>query len=86
MQRDRFVLAPAAYLPGGEKTHGPTATCRACHLSMASKDFVHRSDEHFGRQSALARQLGQPLLALRPVAAGVAPHEPVAPGATAATH
>lgn len=38
----------ASYLADG-RTKGPedTATCRACHLPLANKDFVHRYDEHF---------------------------------------
>ena len=38
----------ASYLGDG-RTKGPedTATCRACHLPLANKDFVHRYDEHF---------------------------------------
>lgn len=38
----------ASYLADG-RTMGPedTTTCRACHLPLANKDFVHRYDEHF---------------------------------------
>ncbi len=38
----------ASYLADG-RTKGPEdlATCRACHLPLANKDFVHRYDEHF---------------------------------------
>ncbi len=38
----------ASWLADG-RTRGPedTATCRACHLPLAAKDFVHRYDEHF---------------------------------------
>lgn len=38
----------ASYLGDG-RSKGPedTATCRACHLPLANKDFVHRYDEHF---------------------------------------
>ncbi|MGD9835675.1 MAG: cytochrome P460 family protein [Piscinibacter sp.] len=38
----------ASYLGDG-RTKGPEdpATCRACHLPVANKDFVHRYDEHF---------------------------------------
>ncbi len=38
----------AAWLADG-RTRGPEdpATCRACHLPLAAKDFVHRYDEHF---------------------------------------
>ena len=42
----------AAYLPGGAKAPEPTATCRACHLPLVNKDFVHRYDEFFGKKSA----------------------------------
>ena len=37
----------AAWLPGGQKAPEDTNTCRACHLPLAGKDFVHRYDEHF---------------------------------------
>ncbi|HTP71822.1 MAG TPA: cytochrome P460 family protein [Burkholderiaceae bacterium] len=37
----------AAWLPGGQKAPDDTNTCRACHLPMANKDFVHRYDEYF---------------------------------------
>jgi len=37
----------AAWLPGGQKAPEDTNTCRACHLPLASKDFVPRYDEHF---------------------------------------
>lgn len=38
----------ASYLGDG-RSKGPEdpATCRACHLPLANKDFVHRYDEHF---------------------------------------
>lgn len=38
----------ASYLADG-RSKGPEdpATCRACHLPVANKDFVHRYDEHF---------------------------------------
>ncbi len=38
----------ASYLGDG-RTKGPEdiTTCRACHLPVANKDFVHRYDEHF---------------------------------------
>ena len=39
----------AAYLPGGEKSADSTLTCRACHLPLTSKDFVHRYDEYFAK-------------------------------------
>ena len=37
----------AGYLPSGEKGPEPTVTCRACHLPLVEKDFVHRYDEYF---------------------------------------
>jgi Cytochrome P460 len=37
----------AAYMANGEKSADSTLTCRACHVPLASKDFVHRYDEHF---------------------------------------
>jgi len=37
----------AAWLPGGQKAPDDTHTCRACHLPLSAKDFVHRYDEHF---------------------------------------
>jgi len=37
----------AAWLPSGQKAPDDTNTCRACHLPLSSKDFVHRYDEHF---------------------------------------
>jgi hemoglobin len=36
-----------AYLPNGQPSGDDLATCRACHLPLAGKDFVHRYDEHF---------------------------------------
>lgn len=38
----------ASYLADA-RSKGPEdiATCRACHLPVANKDFVHRYDEHF---------------------------------------
>ncbi len=47
----------AGYLPSGEKSPEPTVTCRACHLPLVNKDFVHRYDEHFSKKSAELRQL-----------------------------
>ena len=47
----------AGYLPGGEKSPEPVVTCRACHLPLVNKDFVHRYDEHFSKKSAELRQL-----------------------------
>ena len=40
----------AAWLPSGQKAPDDTNTCRACHLPLASKDFVPRYDEHFASQ------------------------------------
>ncbi|HSW21870.1 MAG TPA: cytochrome P460 family protein [Burkholderiaceae bacterium] len=37
----------AAWLPSGQKAPDDTNTCRACHLPLSGKDFVHRYDEHF---------------------------------------
>jgi Cytochrome P460 len=37
----------AAYEGGGKAAADPTTTCRACHLPLTSKDFVHRYDEYF---------------------------------------
>lgn len=37
----------ASYLANGQKGPEDMATCRACHLPLANKDFVHRYDEHF---------------------------------------
>ena len=47
----------AAYLANGDKAPDSTLTCRACHLPLANKDFVHRYDEFFGKSSASATQL-----------------------------
>lgn len=54
----------AAYLADGAKAPESTATCRACHLPLANKDFVHRYDEHFTGKSAGALQLERQLVAL----------------------
>lgn len=40
----------ASYLASGEKGPEDPATCRACHLPLAGKDFVHRYDEHFAQK------------------------------------
>lgn len=40
----------ASYLANGDKGPEDTATCRSCHLPLASKDFVHRYDEHFAQK------------------------------------
>ena len=42
----------AGYLPGGEKSPEPPSACRACHLPLSSKDFVHRYDEYFSQVAA----------------------------------
>ena len=47
----------AAYLADGAKAPESTQTCRACHLPLASKDFVHRYDEFFGKSAASAGHL-----------------------------
>ena len=44
----------ASYLANGQKGPDDLATCRACHLPLASKDFVHRYDEHFAQKSSAA--------------------------------
>jgi hemoglobin len=43
--------AYAAYDAAGAKTADPLGACRACHLPLASKDFVHRYDEFFAARS-----------------------------------
>jgi hypothetical protein len=35
------------WLANGQKAADDLNTCRACHLPLAQKDFVHRYDEHF---------------------------------------
>jgi hypothetical protein len=40
----------ASYLANGQKGPEDLSTCRACHLPLASKDFVHRYDEHFAQK------------------------------------
>lgn len=40
----------ASYLANGQKGSDDLTTCRACHLPLASKDFVHRYDEHFAQK------------------------------------
>ena len=40
----------AAWLPNGQKAPDDLATCRACHLPLASQDFVPRYNEHFARR------------------------------------
>ena len=41
----------SAYLANGDKAPEPAAACRACHLPLDKKDFVHRYDEFFGKSS-----------------------------------
>jgi len=41
----------AAWLPSGQKAPEDTNTCRACHLPLSSKDFVHRYDEYFASRN-----------------------------------
>jgi hypothetical protein len=45
----------AGYLPNGTPSPEPTNTCRACHVPLSAKDFVHRYDEHFAARTASAR-------------------------------
>jgi len=40
----------ASFLASGQKSGDDTSGCRACHLPLAAKDFVHRYDEHFAQQ------------------------------------
>ncbi|MBX3606655.1 MAG: cytochrome P460 family protein [Piscinibacter sp.] len=40
----------ASYLADGTKGPENLDTCRACHLPLAGKDFVHRYDEHFAQK------------------------------------
>lgn len=42
----------AAYMGSGAKAADPTVACRACHLPLANKDFVHRYDEYFAKGPA----------------------------------
>lgn len=37
----------AQWMPDGQKAPDDLNGCRACHLPVAHKDFVHRYDEHF---------------------------------------
>lgn len=39
----------SSFLPNGQPGPEDTVTCRACHLPLTSKDFVHRYDEHFAQ-------------------------------------
>jgi hypothetical protein len=41
----------AAYDGSGKAVADPTTNCRACHLPLANKDFVHRYDEYFASRS-----------------------------------
>lgn len=41
----------AAWLPSGQKAPEDTNTCRACHLPLSGKDFVHRYDEYFASRN-----------------------------------
>jgi Cytochrome P460 len=50
----------AAYLAGGEKAPEATVTCRACHLPLVSKDFVHRYDEFFAKSAAIIHSMDDP--------------------------
>jgi hemoglobin len=45
----------AGYMPNGTRSPDDTNTCRACHLPLSGKDFVHRYDEHFSTRTAGAR-------------------------------
>lgn len=45
----------SAYTPTGDKGPQDLNTCRACHLPLSNKDFVHRYDEYWNTSS-----LGQP--------------------------
>ena len=39
-----------SWLANGQKGPENLDTCRACHLPLAGKDFVHRYDEHFAQK------------------------------------
>jgi len=41
----------SAWLPSGQKAPDDTNTCRACHLPLSGKDFVHRYDEYFASRN-----------------------------------
>jgi hemoglobin len=41
----------AAYDPSGSATPDNLVTCRACHIPLDKKDFVHRYDEYFQRRA-----------------------------------
>jgi hypothetical protein len=40
----------ASYGADGKLTQDPIAPCRACHLPLTGKDFVHRYDEYFEKR------------------------------------
>ena len=40
----------ASYGADGKPTQDPIAPCRACHLPLTGKDFVHRYDEYFEKR------------------------------------
>lgn len=42
----------AAYGPDGKASPEDFGKCRACHTPLAAKDFVHRYDEYFEKQTA----------------------------------
>ena len=41
----------AAYLSDGKPAGDPISVCRACHLPLASKDYVYRYDEYFQKRA-----------------------------------
>jgi hypothetical protein len=45
----------AGYLPNGQRSPEDLNTCRACHVPLADKDFVHRYDEYFATRTASSR-------------------------------
>ena len=42
----------ASYGADGKPTQDPIAPCRACHLPLTGKDFVHRYDEYFEKRGS----------------------------------
>lgn len=42
----------AAYAPDGKPLAEDFGKCRACHVPLAAKDFVHRYDEYFEKRNA----------------------------------
>ena len=58
----------AAYLANGDKAPEATVTCRACHLPLLNKDFVHRYDEFFAKTASITRPMDEQRLA------ALAPH------------